>query len=96
MLSRGVREEYNRQRSVFGDVQLFVESHDILEGSEGGRTVNEKNTMGPSQVTEQPRSITIELIGGMNSYPQHSRNISPGLSIISSKRIRLSANLMAF
>jgi hypothetical protein len=49
---RDVREEYDRERSPLGDVQLLVESHDILEGAKRGRAVNEEDTMGPSQVTE--------------------------------------------
>jgi hypothetical protein len=48
-----VREEHDRYRSPLGSAQLFVKSNDILEGSLGGRIVDEKDTLGPSQVPEE-------------------------------------------
>ena len=51
-LRREVCEEYDGERFPLGDVQLFAKSRDILEGRKGGRAVNEKDAMGPSQVTE--------------------------------------------
>jgi hypothetical protein len=52
-LRNGVRQKDNRERFPLGSDQLVVESNDILEGSLGGWIVDEKNTLGPSQVSEE-------------------------------------------
>jgi hypothetical protein len=68
----------------------------MLEGSLGGLIVDEKDTLGPSQVPEGGLSKALNEPSHIHSYPQQSRKISPGLSIISKIRIRLSGNLTGF
>ena len=47
---------------------MFVESDDILEGSLGGWIVDEKDTLGPSQIPEEV-SVRMNEPGRIHSYP---------------------------